>query len=152
MNVEKVVSQLKKKYPGKTIIKNMDKEGKVIEIICELEATEDHPEYSEVIAVADSSAMHFHKKLQETYKVIKGELTVVTDVKTFRLTKGDSITMEPGTVHANIGNETWFHVYSKPGWTIGDHIPLENLMKEVVADTQSDVKVRIQKSLDYGAK
>ena len=150
MNVKMIISKPRKQYPGKTIIKNMDKNGLVTEIVCEVEPTQDHPKYSEAIAVIDSSIMHFHKKLQETYTVLSGELMVVTDIKNFRLKRGDKITMKPGTVHANIGNETWTHVYSEPGWTLGDHIPLENLMKEVVARSQSDVKVKIDRILHEG--
>ncbi|MDP1722904.1 MAG: cupin domain-containing protein [Candidatus Gottesmanbacteria bacterium] len=147
MNVKEVISKLGKLYPGKTIIKNLDNNGIVTEIICETEPTQDHPEYSEAIAVIDNSVMHFHKKLNETYTILKGQLTVVTDVKLINLKKGDSITMQPGTVHANIGKETWCRVYSKPGWTLGDHIPLENLMKEILARTQSKTKVKIDRMI-----
>lgn len=133
MNVDGIITRLKKKYPGKTIIKNLNRKGEVTEILCEIDPTQDHPEFSEAVAVIDSSIMHFHKKLHETYTIISGKLTVITDASNFILKKGDKITMKPGIVHANIGHETWCHVYSEPGWTLGDHIPLENLMKEVVA-------------------
>lgn len=145
MNVKAVIEKLKQKYPGKTIIKNLDKSGVVTEILCETKPTQDHPEYSEAIAVVDSSIMHFHKKLQETYTILSGKLTVITDVQLVSLGKGDKITMIPGTVHANIGHETWCLVSSRPGWTLGDHIPLENLMKEVVARSQSNIKVKIDR-------
>ncbi len=152
MDVKKVISKLKQQYPGKTIIKNMDKDGVVTEVLCEIKPTQNHPKYSEAIAVIDASMMHFHKKLHETYTVLSGELTIVTDVEHIKLKKGDKITMKPGTVHANIGNETWTHVYSKPGWTLGDHIPLEDLMKQVVAESQSDIKVKIIRALQARPK
>lgn len=152
MNVEKVISKLKQKYPGKTIIKNLDKDGVVTEILCEIKPTQDHPGYSEAIGVIDASIMHFHKKLHETYTVLSGKLTVITDVEHINLKKGDKITMNPGTVHANIGNETWVHVYSEPGWTLGDHVPLEDLMKQVVAGSQSNIKVSITRVLNKKTK
>lgn len=145
MNATKVINRLAKQYPNCTIIKNLDKNGRVTEIICETKPTQDHPEYSEAVAVIDSSIMHFHKKTTETYKVLKGELTVVTDKETFHLKEGDSLILKPGTVHANIGKETWVKVYSEPGWTLGDHIPLENLMKEVVAGSQLKIKAKVNK-------
>lgn len=77
--------------------------------------------------------MHFHRKLVETYTVLQGELTVVTDTQQHILKKGESLTLEPGTVHANVGKETWIHVRSEPGWTLGDHIPVEDLMKTILA-------------------
>lgn len=117
MNVKTIITQLKQKYPGKTIIKNMDKDGIVSEILCETEPTQNHPQYSEAIAIIDASMMHFHKKLQETYTVLSGELTIITDVKQIKLKKGDKATMKPGTVHANVGNETWAHV-PKPIFSI----------------------------------
>ena len=107
MNVPKVVSLLRKKYPGKQIIKNKNIHGKVVEILCEIEPTEDHPEYSRAIAVIDSSILHVHKKLTETYKVIKGELLVFMADDNISIKKGESHTMKPGEIHANLGNETW---------------------------------------------
>jgi mannose-6-phosphate isomerase-like protein (cupin superfamily) len=134
MNSKKVITKLKQQYPEKTIINNLDNKGKISEVICEIEPTEDHPEYSLTVAVIDNSIMHFHKKTEETYKVLTGQLTIVTDTKIIKLKAGEEVTIKPGTVHANIGKETWVEVTSKPGWTLGDHIPLTNLVKEVVAN------------------
>ena len=130
MNVVKVVKLLRKKYPGKQIIKNKNIHGKVVEIICEIEPTEDHPQFSLAVVVIDSSVLHVHKKLTETYTVIKGKLIVFMADDNVSLKKGESFTMNPGEIHANLGDETWIEVFSKPGWTLNDHIGLKPIVKE----------------------
>ncbi len=122
MNVPKVVDELKKKYPGKNIVFNKNADGKVTEIVCEV--IQD-PDFSWAIAVIDRSPKHYHNKLTETYKIFKGELIVNLDGKEFHVPEGGFITIKPGTVHYNIGNETWVDVISHPGWTIEDYIPVD---------------------------
>lgn len=65
MNINKIISQMKRKYPRK-------------KIICETEPTEDHPDWSEAIAVIDFTRLHYHKKLTEIYEVIKGDMVNMT--------------------------------------------------------------------------
>ena len=60
MNVKRIVSELKKKYPGKKILQNGDP---VSEILCEVESTNKHKEYSLAVAVIDRSLPHFHKEI-----------------------------------------------------------------------------------------
>lgn len=122
MNVEKVKSQLNEKYPGKQIFENTDEKGNVIEILCEVEPTSEHSEYSLAIAVADKSTPHKHLKTEESYKVTTGTLTVFVDDEKHVLDEGDELTIKPGSVHYVEGNETWFDCYSEPGWTFEDHI------------------------------
>lgn len=119
MNVSKVLRELKNKYPGKTIINNNSSE-----IICEIEPSENHPEYSKALAVLDRSATHYHKITTETYKVLKGKLTVFLNGKRTVLKKGDECQIKPWTIHWAEGNETWFETYSTPGWASSDHILL----------------------------
>lgn len=120
MNVSKVISQLSKKYPNKKIIKNNEKNP--TEILCEIDPSTDHPEYSLVVSVLDKSVLHIHRKTKEQYKVLKGILTIYKNNKKFMLKKEDTITVNPGEVHFAIGHETWFECYSEPGWTVDDHI------------------------------
>lgn len=134
MNVPAIVAQLQKKYPGKLIIKNKNTDGVVTEIICEVEPTENHPDYSDIVAVIDSSILHVHKKATETYTVMKGELIVFMADRVVRLKKGDSFTMKPGEIHATLGDETWITVYAQPGWTLKDHIGLKPIVKEYLGD------------------
>ncbi len=120
MNVKKVIEELQRKYQGKKIIKNIEKNP--TEILCEIEPTKDHPEYSETIAVIDKSIPHYHKKITEEYKVIKGLLTVYKGNTSFVLTEGQTIRIEPNIIHHAKGQETWITTTARPGWTKEDHI------------------------------
>lgn len=116
MNVAKVIEELKKKYPNKNIIQNPG------EIICEIEPTSDHSEYSKAIAVIDQSVQHRHLKSQEDYTVIKGKLILTVDGKEHNLPERQSFVIQPGQIHSAKRNETWIEVKSTPGWTEKDHI------------------------------
>ena len=129
MNIQKVISQLNKRYPGKQIIENRNMNGDVVEIICKIDPTEKHPTHSLAVAVVDQSVLQFHRKLTETYKVLKGKLIVFMTDRNVRLKKGGQLTIEPGEVHATFGEETWLTVYSEPGWTLKDHIGLKPIIK-----------------------
>lgn len=124
MNSKKVIRELRRKYPGKKIIKN--DEDNPTEILCEVKPTSEHPEYSLAISVIDKSIPHSHKKTKETYKVTKGKLKVYKDGKEFALTEGIELVVNPGEVHWAEGNETWIECHSEPGWTFKDHIRLSN--------------------------
>lgn len=120
MHAQKVIDELKKQYTFKKIVQN-DKTNPT-EIICEVEPTSEHPEYSVAIAVIDSSNTHYHTKATETYTVLKGILTIVKDGIEHTLKEGRSLVIRPGEVHQAKGNETLVHVSSNPGWTREDHI------------------------------
>lgn len=121
MNVQKVVEELKKKYPvKKVIVTDPENPG---EIICE---TKPGKEKSEAVAVIDYTRFHYHKVLTEVYEVTKGELTMNISGKKKVVKEGESITLLPGTRHSADGNETWIRVYSTPGWTPADHILLRD--------------------------
>lgn len=121
MNVKKVLQELQKKYPGKNIIKN-DDDNCPTEILCEVEPSSEHPEYSLAVSIIDKSIPHSHKKTKETYKVIKGKLKVYKNSKEFVLNRGDEFVVNPGETHWAKGNETWVECYSEPGWVFEDHI------------------------------
>lgn len=120
MNTKKIVSELKKKYPGKEIILNPSKNP--TEIIVEIDPTSDHPEYGVALAVVGRSEPHYHKNTTEVYQVIKGKLIVYIAGKKHILKEKEKITINPGTIHYVVGNETQFLTYAKPGWTAQDHI------------------------------
>ena len=120
MNGLKVINELKKRYPNKKIIKN-DKDNPT-EILCETEPSSEHPEHSLVVSVIDKSIPHSHKKTTERYKVVKGKLRVYKNGKEFVLNEGDELKINPGETHWAEGDETWIECYSKPGWTLEDHL------------------------------
>ena len=120
MNSEKVNAELSQKYPNKKIIKLP--EDNPTEILCEIDPAINHFKKSVAIAIIDKSESHYHKKATETYKVIKGILSIVIDGQKNKLEEGDSLSVKPRDIHYAIGDETWVEVYSKPGWVPEDHI------------------------------
>jgi len=119
MNITNVIEELKKKYPGKHILLN--NRQNCTEILCELEPTSAHPSYSEVLSVIDKTDAHFHDNTTETYKVVKGVLSLIVDGKKYVLNEGQSYTIETGQKHEALGDETWVKCVSKPGWRKSDH-------------------------------
>lgn len=137
MNVQKVINEFNKKYPGRNIIENKNSDGITTEILCELDDnTTKNKDQSLAIAVIDSSTIHYHKVITETYKVLKGKLTIFKyddskkkyDETTFN--EGDEIKILPGEIHSNIGDETWVEVVSTPAWFIEDYYNLEVILKK----------------------
>ncbi len=123
MNTPQMLEDLKSEYPGKAIILNPPVNP--TEILCEVEPTQEHPDYSVAIAIIDSSKPHYHQVTTETYELIKGNLTLNVDGISHVLKSGDTFTIKPGMKHYATGNQTWVKVTSNPGWTIFDHILIE---------------------------
>lgn len=120
VDYKKVVAKLKKDYPEKKIFEH--KEDDYAEILCEVEPSSDHPDYSLAVAVIDKSQPHVHKQSRETYKVTKGHLSLYIDNDRHELEEGEELIVEPGQVHWAEGKETWIECYSEPGWQFKDHI------------------------------
>ncbi len=127
MNTGSIKKQLQTKYPGKFIVEN-EIDNVITEILCEVEPASEHPEYSKAIAVIDRSLPHFHRKLIETYTILKGELVLHINDKEIKLKEGDSYTIEPHFVHWAEGEETWVEVTSTPGWVLDDHIMTSGIL------------------------
>lgn len=123
MDVPKVVDELKKKYPGKNIILNPPNDPR--EIVCEIEPASENREKSIAIAILDNNIKHFHRKAKETYEVIRGTLELTKDGKTYFLSPGEKLVIEPEKYHMAKGKETWVKVTSVPAWTPEDQIPIE---------------------------
>ncbi len=123
MNTQKIIKELSAKYPGKKVI--FDPPENPTEIICEIDPTSDHPEKSIALAIVSRSKPHYHKKSTEIYEAVKGVLTIYKDEGKHTLHEGEKITIEPNIVHYVEGDEVWFLTYSKPGWTLEDHIVVE---------------------------
>jgi len=123
MDVKKVVEELKKRHPGKNIILNPP--DAPAEIVCEIEPGSLHPERSVAVAVLDRSILHYHRRSRETYEVIKGSLELTKGGKTYILSPGDKLTIEPGEYHLAKGKETWVRVTSQPAWKLDDQMEVE---------------------------
>lgn len=119
MHITDVISELKKKYPGKRIL--MNNRNNVTEILCEMDPASLHASHSTVISVIDKTDKHFHEKATETYKVLKGVLKLTIEGKQVVLNEGESQVILPNQKHEAVGDETWVKCSSKPGWTHNDH-------------------------------
>ena len=94
MDSKRVIEELEKKYPNKKIIKN--DENNPTEILCEVEPSTNHSEYSLAVAVIDKNFPHVHKNSEEIYKVIKGKLVLFVDDKKHELEKGEKLVIKTG--------------------------------------------------------
>lgn len=116
MNKKSIIDLLSKEFPGKNISELP------LEIICEVEPTKDHPDWSEAVAYINKSDPHYHKETTEKYIVEKGELRIIVDEKEHILKERDRITIDPPSVHWAYGEWVRVRVYSEPGWTPKDHL------------------------------
>lgn len=121
MNIAAITRELSNRYPGRPVIASGDRE-----LICEVDPTSDHSEYSVAIAVIEQSAQHIHKVITEEYEILQGELELTVDSKKYVLQKGESYTIQPGQIHSAKGDVAWVKVTARPGWTLDDHILVQN--------------------------
>lgn len=120
MDSQKIVSELKQKYPDKHIVQIPPENP--TEILCEIDPSSQHSDYSIVIAVIDQSRPHYHKQSTEHYEVLQGDLVLTVNGKDYPLNVGQQMTIPPNQIHWANGKSTWVKVTSRPGWTIQDHI------------------------------
>jgi mannose-6-phosphate isomerase-like protein (cupin superfamily) len=119
---ERIIQSLKEKYPGK---KAFDLDGRESQFVCEVEPTEDHPQYDRAIEVIINSKPHKHLKMTQYYSVISGNLELHVGDRVINLKPGEKYTVEPNNVHfAKSNDEAWVEIYSTPGWTKEDHVAL----------------------------
>lgn len=120
MTVEEVMKHFKKNYPGKLIVRLP--ENNPTEIICEVEPTKKHADYSIAIAAIKTSSPHFHKLATEKYEILSGRLKLTVDNQTLSLDKGETYTVLPNETHYATADFALVRVTSEPGWAAKDHI------------------------------
>ena len=119
---DRILNQLKEKYPD---AKAFDLNGRGKHFVCEVEPTKDHPEYDRAIEIIIKSQPHKHLKMTQYYTLLSGTLELHIGEKVVILRSGDKYMIPPGNVHWALSNdECWVEIYSKPGWTKEDHIPV----------------------------
>ncbi|MFC1649254.1 cupin domain-containing protein [Patescibacteria group bacterium] len=128
MNIQKVVKELRRKYPGKKIVMNDPDDPS--EIICEVEPSSVSSDKSLAIAVIDNVIHHYHKNSEEVYEVVRGTLVVTINGKQSTLIPGQSIRIRPDQVHSAEGHGTWVKVTSRPAWTPDDHYVVADSVDE----------------------
>lgn len=119
----RILGELKNKYPDVNVI---DLDGNGTHFVAEVEPATDHSEYDRAIEVIIKSAPHKHLQMTQQYKILSGTLSLHVDNETVHLGAEDTYTVKPGQVHwAESDDECWLEIYSEPGWTAGDHIPVQ---------------------------
>lgn len=117
---DRILNELSTEYPG---ARAFDLDGRSEHFVCEVEPTENHPEYDRAIEVIISSLPHKHLKIIQYYTILSGTLELHIRERVIILEVGDKYTIEPNNVHwAKSNDECWVEIYSKPGWTEDDHI------------------------------
>lgn len=134
MTAKEAISYFQKEYLGKKVI--CLPEDNPTEILCEINPSTDHADYSVAVAAIKSSAPHYHNKSVETYEVIKGDLELNIDGETHKLSESESYTIQPGQVHYAKGDFALVKVTSHPGWTFEDHILVHRI---VVVNDQDEI-------------
>jgi len=106
---------LQRQYPGARIKVAADN----AEIVAEING-------KRAVAVIERSVPHFHSRTTEWYRCLKGVLYVACGGKGHVLCAGESLTIEPGTVHfaRAAGEPAWIEVITEPAWTTEDNLVL----------------------------
>ena len=117
---ERILNQLREKYPGK---KAYDLDGRGLHFVCEVEPTNEHPEYDKAVEVIIDSLPHKHLKMTQQYTILSGTLEVHVGDEIILLKTGDKYEIKPGNIHwSKSDDECWIEIYSIPGWVKEDHI------------------------------
>lgn len=112
VQIENIESELLRAYPG-----------------CRVKVTDDRqemvPEIRDgfAVAVIERSQPHFHGRMREIYRVLRGELYVACGGRGHVLRQGESLIIEPGLIHyaRAVGEPAWIEVESEPPWSPEDH-------------------------------
>jgi ADP-ribose pyrophosphatase YjhB (NUDIX family)/quercetin dioxygenase-like cupin family protein len=123
MNADGIIKKLNNEFPGKVVIPNSKTEP--TEVICEVEPSNEHAEYSLAVAYIKKSSPHRHVKATETYVVEEEKLDLYLDGVKKTLNVGQSFDIVPGVIHWAEGNWARVRVTSKPGWKLDDNIIVE---------------------------
>ena len=122
MTLQQVLDYFEKNYPNANVHKQP--ESNPLELICEIDPTEGHPNYSVAISAISASVPHKHNVGVEEYEVLSGTILLSVDGTIKTLYEREKATINPGQVHSATSTEGYalVKVTSQPGWTQADHI------------------------------
>lgn len=121
MDATREIEELEYEFQGCRIIRTP--EHNPTEIICELGKRVPGLDQSEAIAIIESSAPHFHKKITKVYLVEAGILMLHMRGRDILLRPGEMAIIRPGQIHSASGDSARVRVIASPSWTPEDHIP-----------------------------
>ena len=120
MNHERVIKELREKYPSGRIVPSCEEEA--TEIFCELDPlTKGADKRRVAITVVDKTSSHKHIRAIETYEVLEGVLRLTVNGKEEVLQAGGFKVIASGQVHSAQGNETWVRL-SAFNWSPQDYV------------------------------
>ena len=119
MDIERVVSDLQREFPGKSIVCVPKEHPR--EVIAELGKVAEST--SAAVAIIDRGPKHVHRATTETYVVETGQLRLHLQID---LEPGDCFRIEPGWVHWSEGQATRVLAISTPPWKPEDYILCED--------------------------
>ena len=115
IEIERIRVELVDAYPGCSVKVAEDRREMVAEVSGGF-----------AVAVIERSLPHFHLKMREVYRVLRGTLYIACAGQGRVLHEGETITIKPGQIHfARAASEpAWIEVESVPPWSAEDHFIL----------------------------
>ncbi len=125
MTLQDVYDYFAKHFPDAQLTKIPEDDPS--EIICEIDPTSNHADYSIALAAISSSQAHKHILATEEYEVIHGAILLKIGDKIETLYEREKATIPPNTIHSATGVEDFamVKVTSQPGWSPHDHLVME---------------------------
>jgi len=122
MTLQEVLNYFETNYPGSNVVKVP--ENNPLELLCEIDPSSKHPQYSVAVAAISLSRPHYHNLSVEEYEVISGALMVDVGGVVKTLYEHEKISIPIRKVHSATSIEGYalVKVTSQPGWTLQDHI------------------------------
>ncbi len=113
--IGRIQTELMSLYPDCNIVLSEDKN----EIVAEISA-------GFAVAVIEQSEPHFHVKMKEVYKVLRGIMHLACGGSGYVLCKGESFSIDPGLIHhvRAADDPVWIEVQTDPPWSPDDHFIL----------------------------
>lgn len=122
MTLQEALNYFERRHPGASLIEIP--EHSTSEVMCMIDPTEQHPNYSMAISAVSASQPHKHARSTVEYEVVEGAVLVDIEGRITTLYPREKITIQPGQVHSVSGIEDYslIKIVCQPGWQRDDHI------------------------------